>query len=121
VADTSVTLRRAHFRVTDDLAKCTAISRQIVAGKIQNPRNSLLRAARENQSDPEREQLPTVIDTLGRQVGQKEWARLRDRLLTEIKMEEDSHRFYFLDQKAVARTEHHGVAKPVDLTEPLIL
>jgi len=55
------------------------------------------------------------------QVGQKEWARLRDRLLSEIKMDEDSLRFYFLDEKAVARTEHHGAAKPVDLTEPLIL
>lgn len=55
------------------------------------------------------------------QVGQKEWARLRDRLLTEIKTAEDSLRFYFLDEKAVLRTEHHGVDRPVDLTEPLIL
>jgi CRISPR-associated protein Cas2 len=55
------------------------------------------------------------------QVGQMEWARLRDRLLTEYKAEEDSLRFYFLDEKAVQRTEHHGAAKPVDLTEPLIL
>ena len=68
VADTSVTLRRTHFRVADDTARCTAISRQIVAGKIQNSRNSLLRAARESQSEPERERLQTVIDTLGRQV-----------------------------------------------------
>ena len=42
------------------------------------------------------------------QVGQKEWARLRDRLLREIKVDEDSLRFYFLDEKAVTRTEHHG-------------
>jgi CRISPR-associated protein Cas2 len=55
------------------------------------------------------------------QVGQKEWARLRDRLLTEYKADEDSLRFYFLDEIAVQRTEHHGVAKPMDLTEPLIL
>jgi len=55
------------------------------------------------------------------QVGQKEWARLRDRLLREIKIDEDSLRFYFLDEKAAIRTEHHGVAKPVDLSEPLIL
>ncbi|MBI3849653.1 MAG: CRISPR-associated endonuclease Cas2 [Verrucomicrobia bacterium] len=55
------------------------------------------------------------------QVGQKEWASLRDRLLREINAEEDSLRFYFLDEKAVQRTEHHGVDKPVDLTEPLIL
>ncbi len=55
------------------------------------------------------------------QVGQKEWVQLHDRLLTEYKDDEDSLRFYFLDETAVQRTEHHGVGKPVDLTEPLIL
>lgn len=55
------------------------------------------------------------------QVGQKEWVSLRERLLRECKEEEDSLRFYFLDATAASRTEHHGVAKPVDLTEPLIL
>ena len=55
------------------------------------------------------------------QVGQKEWVLLRDRLLREINSDQDSLRFYFLDEKAVQRTEHHGVNKPVDLTEPLIL
>ena len=55
------------------------------------------------------------------QVGQQEWVSLRDRLLREIKDSEDSLRFYFLDEKAAQRTEHHGVDKPVDLTEPLIL
>jgi CRISPR-associated protein Cas2 len=55
------------------------------------------------------------------QVGQKEWVRLRDRLLSEINTDQDSLRFYFLDEKAIMRTEHHGAGKPVDLTEPLIL
>ena len=55
------------------------------------------------------------------QVGQKEWVQLRDRLLSEIKTAEDSLRFYFLDEKAAQRIEHHGVDKPVDLSEPLIL
>lgn len=55
------------------------------------------------------------------QLGQKEWVELRNRLLTEASAEEDSLRFYFLDDTAVQRTEHHGVAKPVDLSEPLIL
>ena len=55
------------------------------------------------------------------QLGQQEWALLRDRLLKEYQAGQDSLRFYFLDEKAVQRTEHHGVAKPVDLTEPLIL
>jgi len=55
------------------------------------------------------------------QVGQKEWVLLRDRLLQEIKQDEDSVRFYYIDEKAVQRIEHHGVGKPIDLTEPLIL
>jgi CRISPR-associated protein Cas2 len=55
------------------------------------------------------------------QVGQKEWVLLRDRLLKEIKTEEDSLRFYFLDAEAVKRTEHHGIGRPVDLTGPLVL
>lgn len=55
------------------------------------------------------------------QVGQKEWVNLRHRLLREIKEDQDSLRFYFLDAEAVRRTEHHGVAKPIDLTEPLVL
>ena len=55
------------------------------------------------------------------QVGQKEWAQLRDRLLTEYKAAEDSLRFYYLDETAVQRAEHHGAMKTVDLTEPLIL
>jgi CRISPR-associated protein Cas2 len=55
------------------------------------------------------------------QVGQTEWVRLKDRLLKEIKADEDSLRFYFLDETAKLKTEHHGVEKPMDLTDPLIL
>src|SRR5258706_1670888 len=70
VADTSVTLRRTQFRAADDPAKCAAIARQIIAGKIQNSRNSLLRAARENDDAAEQAQLQAVIDGLGRQLFQ---------------------------------------------------
>lgn len=55
------------------------------------------------------------------QVGRAEWVLLRDRLLREIDADEDSLRFYFLDETARSRTEHHGVEKPLDLSEPLIL
>jgi CRISPR-associated protein Cas2 len=55
------------------------------------------------------------------QVGQTEWVSLKDRLLREIKPDQDSLRFYFLDETAKQRIEHHGVDKPVDLTAPLIL
>jgi CRISP-associated protein Cas1 len=70
VADTSVTLRRTQFRAADDPAKCAGIARQIIAGKIQNSRNSLLRAARENEAAAEREALQRVIDALARQIFQ---------------------------------------------------
>ena len=55
------------------------------------------------------------------QVGRTEWAVLKDRLIKEIDRESDSLRFYFLDEAAVGRTEHHGVGKPRDLSEALII
>lgn len=55
------------------------------------------------------------------QVGRQEWVLLRHRLLREMKAEEDSLRFYFLDEAAKSKIEHHGVNRPLDLAEPLIL
>ena len=68
VADTSVLLRRAQFRAADDSGKCAAISRQIIAGKLQNSRNSLLRAARETDAAEERARLTEATDALARQI-----------------------------------------------------
>jgi CRISP-associated protein Cas1 len=68
VADTSVMLRRTQFRAADDPARCAAIARQIVAGKMQNSRNSLLRAARENDLPEEQAKLTQVTDGLARQI-----------------------------------------------------
>lgn len=55
------------------------------------------------------------------QVGQTEWVQLKDRLLREIQNDQDSLRFYHLDETAKQRIEHHGVGKPIDFAEPLIL
>ena len=68
VADTSVTLRRAQFRAADDPARGAAIARQIIAGKLQNSRNSLLRAARESEISDLRSQIIEATDALGRQI-----------------------------------------------------
>jgi CRISPR-associated protein Cas1 len=68
VADTSVLLRRAQFRAADDPGKCAAIARQIIAGKLQNSRNSLLRAGRETDSADERARVTTATDALSRQI-----------------------------------------------------
>jgi CRISPR-associated protein Cas1 len=68
VADTSVTLRRAQFRAADVPARCAALSRAIIAGKLQNSRNSLLRAARETDDATEQTSLETAADALARQI-----------------------------------------------------
>lgn len=54
-------------------------------------------------------------------VGEKELVMLRSRLLGEMDQEEDSIRFYFVDEAARQRTEHYGIAKPVDLEGPLVV
>ena len=55
------------------------------------------------------------------QVGRTEWAMLRTRLLKEIDPEQDSLRFYYMDEDVRKETEHHGVRAPVDFSEPLVL
>ena len=55
------------------------------------------------------------------QVGRTEWAMLRSRLLKEIDREQDSLRFYYMDEDVRNETEHHGIRAPVDFSEPLVL
>lgn len=68
VADSSVTLRRAQFRAADHAGQCAGIARQIIAGKLQNSRNSLLRGARETESSEERARLTEETEALARQI-----------------------------------------------------
>lgn len=69
VPDTSVTLRRAQFRAADDPVRCAAIARQMIAGKLQNSRNSLLRGARETTVEEDGHRLTEAIDALATQIG----------------------------------------------------
>ena len=55
------------------------------------------------------------------QVGQKEWVSLKTDLLALYDPAKDSLRFYFLNGAAVREIEHHGINKPIDLGDPLIL
>lgn len=50
-----------------------------------------------------------------------DWVKLKHRLLQETALTEDSLRFYFLDEIARTKIEHHGVKGPVDLEGPLIV
>ena len=49
------------------------------------------------------------------------WVVFRDSLLSQADLDKDSLRFYFIDERAAARTEHHGVRAPLDLKGPLIV
>ncbi len=54
-------------------------------------------------------------------VGDSEWVKLKARLLSEIEENEDSLRFYFIDEGAQRRTEHYGLGRPADLNGPLVV
>ena len=66
VPNTSVALRRAQYRSADDPLKSASIARQCVAGKLQNSRQSLLRSARESDSETEAASLKQCAEELGR-------------------------------------------------------
>ena len=55
------------------------------------------------------------------QIGRTEWATLKNRLLNEIDLKQDSLRVYHLDEDVRDNTEHYGVEEPVNLNDPLIL
>jgi CRISP-associated protein Cas1 len=66
VPNTSVGLRRAQYRAADDPRRAASVARQCVAGKLQNSRQSLLRSARENDSEAEAMRLRDYAEELGR-------------------------------------------------------
>jgi len=49
-----------------------------------------------------------------------QWTVLRDRLIKEIDLKEDSLRFYFLGSNWRRRVEHIGAKKTIDQEGPLI-
>lgn len=54
-------------------------------------------------------------------IEQKDWVVLRSRLLQICDASEDSFRFYFICENDRARTEHHGVRRPIDLNSTLLV
>jgi CRISPR-associated protein Cas1 len=64
VPNSSVGLRRAQYRAADSAAASASIARQCVAGKLQNSRQSLMRSARETDSETERERLQRCAEEL---------------------------------------------------------
>lgn len=61
----NVLLRREQFRAADDAGKRAAVARAVVAGKIHNARNLLLRSARETAVADDQRALTIAADRLG--------------------------------------------------------
>jgi len=49
-----------------------------------------------------------------------DWPRIKDELLSEINLDEDSLRFYYLGRNWQRRVEHHGTKPGYDIDGPLI-
>ena len=60
----NILLRQAHHRSAADSGFVLGFARAVIAGKLKNSRNLLLRAARESPDDAERSQLAWVADDL---------------------------------------------------------
>ncbi len=77
----NVLLRRAQHLALSDSVRSAAIARQIVAAKIQNSRQVLLRAARETTSESDRELVSAaaarLADILGRLRGERDMNVIR--------------------------------------------
>jgi CRISPR-associated protein Cas2 len=54
------------------------------------------------------------------EVDPAQWAALKGRLVSEIKVEEDSLRFYRLGADGIRRVEHIGAKPATDLEGPLL-
>lgn len=61
----NVLLRREQFRAADDEGKRAAVAKAVVAGKVHNARNLLLRAARETAVADDQRLLASAADRMG--------------------------------------------------------
>lgn len=64
VANTSVVLRRTQYRKADDAEFCATVAKHFIKGKIMNSRQTLLRSARETDSETEKSELQSRAEEL---------------------------------------------------------
>ncbi len=70
----NVLLRQAQFRRADDAEFCASASRSLIAGKIKNCRQVLLRGARDTGREEDGAALTATADELGRALARLEFA-----------------------------------------------
>ncbi len=50
-----------------------------------------------------------------------QWTKLKNRLMSEVDVEKDSLRFYYLGSNWKRRVEHFGAKEPIDQEGPLVV
>ncbi|HEX5502619.1 MAG TPA: type I-C CRISPR-associated endonuclease Cas1c [Thermomicrobiales bacterium] len=70
----NVLLRRAQHAALSDPARTLAVARHVVAGKLQNERQVLLRGAREAVEEEDREALGAAARTIAAGIAAAQWA-----------------------------------------------
>jgi len=102
----NILLRQAQYRAADDNGQTLNIARAVVAGKLRNSRQLLLRGARETENAEEKDALVRAVKVLANQIRKIPSAPDLDALRG---FEGDAARLYFdalpLVMKAQARTD----------------
>lgn len=88
----NILLRQAQFRAADNDAQTLAIARAVVAGKLRNSRQVLMRGARETADEQEKEELVRTAKLLAHSVRKIPFAENLDTLRG---LEGDGARLYF--------------------------
>lgn len=88
----NVLLRETQFQHAGAESACTAIARALVAGKVQNSRRLIVRAARETDADACREELQSAADHMARTLDYLETAESTE---TVRGLEGDAAKTYF--------------------------
>jgi CRISPR-associated protein Cas1 len=88
----NILLRQAQFRVADQVDKALMLSKCFIAGKLRNSRNVLMRSARDNPNEAEREQLARAAKALAINLRNLEHV---ESAASVLGLEGDAGRIYF--------------------------
>lgn len=88
----NILLRQAQFRAADQTDKALMLSKCFIAGKLRNSRHVLMRSARDNPNEAEREQLAKAAKALAINLRNLEYA---ESAASVLGLEGDAGRVYF--------------------------
>ena len=101
----NILLRQAQFRVADDARFALDVAKAIIAGKLRNARQVLLRGAREAANDPDKDKLSRAAESLAASIRSLPMAENLD---TVRGLEGEAARTYFSGINHMIRADARG-------------